>query len=191
MSSAEYSCRLFKPSFAYRQTVWTLIRLLLKEQSDLGPHCLQKWLLKSQADTKQTIVVTGALRVKTDIWLKKMHLIRNCESIFLFRCGHFFSFFRHSLLMLWLLQLIMTVTEKQNRNEWNRYYKILMTPSIRMKVSGPQNKLMLSTQSKIFSRRPIEIFFLFFPENRSWHFMQIVFTGDNLHEMSKPVFCEE
>ena len=28
--------------FAYRQTVWTLIRLLLKEQSDLGPHCLQQ-----------------------------------------------------------------------------------------------------------------------------------------------------
>ena len=30
--------------YAYRQTVWTQIRLLLKEQSDLGPHCLQKWL---------------------------------------------------------------------------------------------------------------------------------------------------
>ena len=28
--------------FAYRQTVWTQIRLLLKEQSDLGPHCLQQ-----------------------------------------------------------------------------------------------------------------------------------------------------
>ena len=28
--------------FAYRQTVWTQIRLLLKGQSDLGPHCLQK-----------------------------------------------------------------------------------------------------------------------------------------------------
>ena len=68
MSSAEYSCRLFKPIFTYRQTVWTLIRLLLKEQSDLGPHCLpvcknrsekslgphclQKLLLKSQADDK-------------------------------------------------------------------------------------------------------------------------------------------
>ena len=38
--------------FAYRQTVWTQIRLLLKEQSDLGPHCLQKLLLKSQADDK-------------------------------------------------------------------------------------------------------------------------------------------
>ena len=52
MLSAEYSCRLFKPIFEYRQTVWTLIRLLLKEQSDLGLHCLQKWLLKSQTDDK-------------------------------------------------------------------------------------------------------------------------------------------
>ena len=52
MSPAEYSCKFFKPIFAYRQTVWTQIRLLLKEQSDLGPHCLQKWLLKSQADDK-------------------------------------------------------------------------------------------------------------------------------------------
>ena len=52
MSSAEYSCKHFKPIFAYRQIVWTLIRLLLWEQSDLGPHCLQKLLLKSQADDK-------------------------------------------------------------------------------------------------------------------------------------------
>ena len=52
MSSAEYSCKLFKPIFAYTQTVWTQIRLLLEEQSDLGPHYLQKWLLKSQADDK-------------------------------------------------------------------------------------------------------------------------------------------
>ena len=46
------SCKLFKSIFAYRQTVWTLIRLLLEKQPDLGPHCLQKWLLKSQADDK-------------------------------------------------------------------------------------------------------------------------------------------
>ena len=64
MSSAKYSCKLFKPSFAYQRTLWTQIRLLLEEQSDLGPHCLQKWLLKSKADEKQmTIVVIGALRV--------------------------------------------------------------------------------------------------------------------------------
>ena len=37
-----------------RQTVWTLIRLLLKEQSDLGPHCLQQscfeWTSRLLAD---------------------------------------------------------------------------------------------------------------------------------------------
>ena len=32
----------FKPIFVYRQTVWTQIRLLLEEESDLGPYCLQK-----------------------------------------------------------------------------------------------------------------------------------------------------
>ena len=56
MSSVYVVCwvflQTFKPIFAYRQTVWTQIRLLLEEQSDLGPHCLQKWLLKSQADDK-------------------------------------------------------------------------------------------------------------------------------------------
>ena len=31
--------------------MWTLIRLL-EEGSDLGPHCLQKQLLKSQTDDK-------------------------------------------------------------------------------------------------------------------------------------------
>ena len=42
MLSAENSYKLFKPIFTYRQTMWTLIRLLLEEQSDLSPHCLQK-----------------------------------------------------------------------------------------------------------------------------------------------------
>ena len=35
------------------------------------------------------------------------------------------------------------------------------------------------------------IFFLFFPANRIRHFMQIVSLGDNLHEMSIPVFWEK
>ena len=30
--------------------------------------------------------------------------------------------------------------------------------------------------------------FLFFPENRVWHFMQIVSVRDNLYEMSNIVF---
>ena len=33
--------------------------------------------------------------------------------------------------------------------------------------------------------------FLFFSENRIWLFMQIISYGDNLHEMSSPIFCEK
>ena len=31
------------------------------------------------------------------------------------------------------------------------------------------------------------IFFLIFPENRIWHFIQIFSYGDNLHEVSNPI----
>ena len=50
---------------------------------------------------------------------------------------------------------------------------------------------MLSMLGKIFSRGHFEIRFLFFHENRFWHYMQIVSYGDNLHEMSKPIFWEK
>ena len=40
----------FQTYFCIQAKSVTLIRLLLEEQSDLDPHCLQKWLLKSQAD---------------------------------------------------------------------------------------------------------------------------------------------
>ena len=36
--------------------------------------------------------------------------------------------------------------------------------------------------------RPVARGPLVFPDNRIWYFMQIVSSGDNLHEMSKPVF---
>ena len=47
---------------------------------------------------------------------------------------------------------------------------------------------MQSTLGKIFSRWHIEIFFLFFPETGFDMSCKIVFNGDNLHEMSNPVF---
>ena len=52
---------------------------------------------------------------------------------------------------------------------------------------------MLNMLGNFFSSRQerIEIFFLIFPENMSWHFMQIVSIGDNLHEISNPVFLEK
>ena len=46
-------CWIFLQTYYCIQAkMWTLIRLLLEEQFDLGPHCLHKWLLKSQADNK-------------------------------------------------------------------------------------------------------------------------------------------
>ena len=51
--------------------------------------------------------------------------------------------------------------------------------------------LTLIMLGKIFSRQHTEIFvFVFCPENRFRHFMQIVSNGDNLNEMSNPVFCK-
>ena len=48
--------------------------------------------------------------------------------------------------------------------------------------------LTLSILGKIFSRQHFEILFLFFPENRIRRVMQIASNGNNLHEMSNPVF---
>ena len=50
--------------------------------------------------------------------------------------------------------------------------------------------LMLSTLCNVFNRQHFYIIFLFFRENRFWHFMQIVSIGDNLHEISNPVFLK-
>ena len=47
MSSVYVVCWIFLQSF---QTYFCI--QANSEQSDLGPHCLQKWLLKSQADDK-------------------------------------------------------------------------------------------------------------------------------------------
>ena len=44
---------------------------------------------------------------------------------------------------------------------------------------------------KITAEDILEYFFLFFPENRILHFMQIVSSGDTMHEVSNPVFWEK
>ena len=48
MLSAEYFCKLLKAIFCIPANSVDPDQ----EQSDLGPHCLQKWLLKSQAEDK-------------------------------------------------------------------------------------------------------------------------------------------
>ena len=51
--------------------------------------------------------------------------------------------------------------------------------------------LTLSTLGNIFSRQHTEFFFLFLLEKKFLCFMQIFSIGDNLHEMSNPVFWEK
>ena len=48
-----------------------------------------------------------------------------------------------------------------------------------------------ATVGKNFCRQHFEIFYLFFPENRIFQFMHIVFLGDNFYEMSNPVSWEK
>ena len=64
MWSAEYSCKLLKAIFCIPAN-----SVDPDQQSDLGPHCLQKWLLKSQAEDKadDNCNEVGALRVKIDV----------------------------------------------------------------------------------------------------------------------------
>ena len=55
-------------------------------------------------------------------------------------------------------------------------------------MGGKKCKSFLSPRCRQHS----EIFFLnFIPENRIWHFMQIISNGGNLHGMSNLVFWEK
>ena len=55
--------------------MYTLIRLLLQEQSDIGLHCLSKRLLKyfNRRQKQTTFVVIGALRVNMKKKYHKTH----------------------------------------------------------------------------------------------------------------------
>ena len=52
MSSVYVVCWIFLQTFQAYFCIQANSGAVLEEQSDLGPHCLQKWLLKSQADDK-------------------------------------------------------------------------------------------------------------------------------------------
>ena len=52
MSSVYVVCWIFFQNFQTYFCIQANSVDLLEEQSDLDPHCLQKWLLKSQADDK-------------------------------------------------------------------------------------------------------------------------------------------
>ena len=64
--------------------------------------------------------------------------------------------------------------EQSPTEQWGKHFQLTFT-----------NLWAFSADDKLM------IFFLFFPVNRIQHFMQIVSWGDNLHEMSNPVFWEK
>ena len=70
---------------------------------------------------------------------------------------------------------------------WDDIQHEQMTTHIkRLKLFNLYHSLENSADDKLMM-----IFFLFFPENGIWHYMQIVFIGDNLHEMANPVSWEK
>ena len=77
---------------------------------------------------------------------------------------------------------------------WNTFLKICQSVNIQMLLL----KVLLNMMGLIFTillansaDNNLMIFFLFFLENKICHFMQIISIGDNLHEISKPVFWEK
>ena len=71
------------------------------------------------------------------------------------------------------------------------YFYIPFLPPL-VKVFQHHNKMTVdvyfTTLWANFADDKLMIYFLYFLENRLWHFMQIVSRGDNLLEMSKHVF---
>ena len=66
MSSAASSYYHHRLISAYRQTVWTLIRLLLLEQSDLGPHCMLQRHFTTRS--RQHVVAISSQRVIRNVF---------------------------------------------------------------------------------------------------------------------------
>ena len=67
------------------------------------------------------------------------------------------------------------------------FYLLNLSANLLFHIYKHYVALNISTLGKNFSIH-LKIFFLFFPENRFRHYMQIVSYGDNLHVMSKAVF---
>ena len=71
------------------------------------------------------------------------------------------------------------------QQESYQYFFFFCLKSIFFLINACYHLTMLSVN---LAADKLMTFFLFSLENRIWHFMQIVSTGDNLHEMSKTIF---
>ena len=78
----------------------------------------------------------------------------------------------------------------QTWNEWRKYIGWCWFQFLQVNCHLIWFILSLSMLWANSADDKLVIVFLFFQENRIWHFMQIVYQEDNLHEMSNPAFKE-
>ena len=104
------------------------------------------------------------------------------SEFFIWKC----SIFGHKIFSIYLNRCFRNVTTSLVLNNW----------ALNWSYGYPQHALLIesSTFTTVWAHSADDkwmILFLFFPENRIWRFMQIVSTGNNLHEMSKSVCWEK
>ena len=89
-----------------------------------------------------------------------------------------------------VLSINVTSVSLQDRSTCQKLFTVFVVLYwlLQVSINWSPFSFTLALWVKIFSRQNIEIFILFSPENRFWHFMQIVSSGENLLGMSKPVF---
>ena len=58
-------------------------------------------------------------------------------------------------------------------------------------ISVALKRLVCRVDTIVLADDILKYFTYFVPQNRLWHFMQIVSSGDNLHEMPEPIFWEK
>ena len=129
MSSVYVVCwiflQTFQTYFCIGLTMWTLIRLLLEEQSDLGPHWSQKWLLKSQADEKADDNCCD-WQFKASISLENRHFI--IQERFKKLIYGIWYYYNHKMWHLTACKISVSLSYLK----WNDFYRIseLMLPTL-------------------------------------------------------------
>ena len=70
------------------------------------------------------------------------------------------------------------------------FFLKILTGKACSKIS-PLMSVHFNTFTTLWAKSADNKLMMFFPENSIWHFMQIFSSGDNLYDMSKPVFWDK
>ena len=145
-----------------------LISWLLQKPTDLDLHCLQRQGISRFSRT--TINVFSSWNFIILIWF----VSNTCTSICI---------------------LMEELVRKSSTGASNEYTQqccsfLWRTGDNYPRIIIKESSLTFITCSAISTDNKLVILFLYLPENRIWHFLQLVSIGDNLHKMSNPVFWD-